>query len=508
MSFTGHLFLGLLEGVVSGLVIALTAMGLSLVFGVMRIVNVAHGEFFMLGAVLAWYFSSLTGSFYPALVAAPIIVALVALLADRFIMRLIRYAPEATIVATIGLLYILQQLVLTFYGPYARPVAAPIYFRVDFPWFGYSGYKLVVAALAALVLAALWLVVTRTRLGLYMRATQQDREIAQAFGVPTERVYAAAFALGAVLAPIAGVLIVPVQPAHYLMGLHGMLARIMVFASYATGYNLLLGYTGLMSLGHAMFFAAGMYGTGLTVYYLGFGALPAILIGLLASIAVALVIGWITLRTTGVSFLIVTMMFAQAFFLATLYFNRITGGDQGLVLTGRLPPLYLGPLTLSLAQPGVKYNVALVVFTACVLLGLWLVRSPAGRVLIAIRENEERARMIGYNTFHYKWLALTISGAVSGLAGSTYTLLFSYLGSSFASILYSIFPLLWTLVGGVGTIIGPLLGTTFMTYVVDITSGYTTAYLIVVGAALVILIMRFPQGIMGAVRARWPQWLP
>jgi len=289
---------------------------------------------------------------------------------------------------------------------------------------------------------------------------------------------------------------------------HGMLARIMVLASYAIGYNILLGYAGLMSLGHAMFFAAGMYGTGLTVYYLGLGALPAILIGLLVSIAVALVIGWITLRTTGVSFLIVTMMLAQAFFLATLYFNRITGGDQGLVLTGRLPLLHLGLLTFSLAQPGVKYNVALVVFTACVLLGLWLVRSPAGRVLVAIRENEERARLIGYNTFHYKWLALTISGAVSGLAGSTYTLLFSYLGSSFASILYSIFPLLWTLVGGVGTIIGPLVGTTMMTYVVDITSGYTTAYLIVVGAALVILIMRFPQGIMGAVRARWPRWLP
>ncbi len=289
---------------------------------------------------------------------------------------------------------------------------------------------------------------------------------------------------------------------------HGMLARIMVLAAYAVGYNLLLGYTGLMSLGHAMFFAAGMYGTGLTVYYLGFGLLPAILIGLLACIALALVIGWIALRTTGVSFLIVTMMFAQAFFLATLYFNRITGGDQGLVLTGRLPPVHLGPLTLSLAQPGVKYNVALVVFTACVLLGLWLVRSPAGRVLIAIRENEERARMIGYNTFRYKWLALTISGAASGLAGSTYTLLFSYLGSSFASILYSIFPLLWTLVGGIGTILGPLVGTAVMTYVVDITSGYTTAYMIVVGVTLVILIMHFPQGIVGAVRARWPRWLP
>ena len=137
-----------LEGTVSALVLALTALGLSLVFGVMRIVNVAHGEFFMLGAVLTWYVSTTTGSFLLALAAAPVVVAAVAVLADRLVLARIGYRPESTIVATIGLLYILQQLVLTLYGPYARPVPAPVYFRVDFPWFGYSGYKLVVAAIA------------------------------------------------------------------------------------------------------------------------------------------------------------------------------------------------------------------------------------------------------------------------------------------------------------------------------------------------------------------------
>jgi branched-chain amino acid transport system permease protein len=227
MTFGEHLFLGLLEGVVSGLVLALTALGLSLVFGVMRIVNVAHGEFFMLGAVVAWYASSLTGSFYAALLVAPVVVGSVALAVERFILRPIEYAPEATIVATIGLLYILQQVVLSVYGPYARPVNAPVYFRVDFPGFGYSGYKLVVAGVAAVLLGALWLLVTRTRLGLYMRATQQDREIAQAFGVPVDRIYGAAFALGAMLAAVAGVLIVPVQQAHYLMGLDALLLSFM-----------------------------------------------------------------------------------------------------------------------------------------------------------------------------------------------------------------------------------------------------------------------------------------
>jgi branched-chain amino acid transport system permease protein len=228
MSLGPHLFLALLEGTVGGLVLALTALGLSLVFGVMRIVNVAHGEFFMLGAVVTWAVAATTGSFVLALLAAPVVAGAVAVLADRLVLARIGYQPESTIVATIGLLYILQQLVLTTYGPYARPVAPPVYFRVDFPWFGYSGYKLVVAAAAALLLAATWAALSRTRLGLYMRATQQDREIAQAFGVPVRRVYTLAFGVGAGLAAVAGALIVPIQQAHYLMGLDALLLSFVV----------------------------------------------------------------------------------------------------------------------------------------------------------------------------------------------------------------------------------------------------------------------------------------
>jgi branched-chain amino acid transport system permease protein len=228
MNLGAHLFLALLEGTVGALVLALTALGLSLVFGVMRIVNVAHGEFFMLGAVVTWYVATTTGSFLLALVAAPAVVGAVAVLADRLVLRRIGYQPESTIVATIGLLYILQQLVLTTYGPYARPVIPPIYFRVAFPWFGYSGYKLVVAAVAAALLAATWVALSRTRLGLHMRATQQDREIAQAFAVPVNRVYTLAFGIGAGLAAVAGALIVPIQQAHYLMGLDALLLSFVV----------------------------------------------------------------------------------------------------------------------------------------------------------------------------------------------------------------------------------------------------------------------------------------
>jgi branched-chain amino acid transport system permease protein len=233
MSFWPHLFLALLEGTVSAFVLALTALGLSLVFGVMRIVNVAHGEFFMLGAVLAWAFTSLLpdmplAGFLLALVGSPLVVGGIALIADRLVLRRLNYAPEATIVATIGLLYIIQQLVLTLYGPNARPVVPPIQFRVLFPWFGYSGYKLVVVAASAALLLATWYTLMRTKIGLVMRATQFDRETAQTFGIPVGRVYSLIFALGAMLAAVAGVLVVPIQQAHYLMGLDPLLLSFIV----------------------------------------------------------------------------------------------------------------------------------------------------------------------------------------------------------------------------------------------------------------------------------------
>jgi branched-chain amino acid transport system permease protein len=233
MSFGPHLLLATLEGLVTSAVLALTALGLSLVFGVMRVVNVAHGEFFMLGAVLAWWIASLaTGhpaiGFLLALVASPLIVGAIALVAERLVLRRLDYNPEATIVATIGMLYIIQQLALTFYGPEARPVEAPFSYRILFPWFGYSGYKLSVIAFSAILLLATWFVLTRTKIGLVMRATQYDRETAQAFGIPVGRVYAGVFALGAMLAAIAAVLIVPIQQAHYLMGLDPLLLSFIV----------------------------------------------------------------------------------------------------------------------------------------------------------------------------------------------------------------------------------------------------------------------------------------
>lgn len=289
---------------------------------------------------------------------------------------------------------------------------------------------------------------------------------------------------------------------------HTNVARIMVFAAYALGYNVLLGYAGLMSLGHAMFFAAGMYGAGLPVYYYGIGAPAALAAGVGSGLALAVLFGLLALRTSGVSFLIVSLMVAQALYLASLYFNEVTLGDQGFIVSGRLAPLELGSVSVGFHEPALKYNGALAVFGAALLVCLALRMSPTGRVLIAIRENEERTRLLGYDSFRYRLLALAVSGGLGAAAGASYALLFSYVGSTFASILFSIYPLLWTLLGGVGTLLGPLLGTGLMFYLVDYASSLTSAYLLLVGAALVVLILWFPQGILGTVRAKWLPWLP
>ncbi len=223
MDFGPFLLLAAMEGAVTAAVLALTALGLSLVFGVMRVVNVAHGEFFMLGAVIAWWVTSHVGGhpavgFVLAAVAAPLLVGAMAAAADLTILKRLSYDPERTIVATIGLLYVIQQATLMGYGPDARPVPPPLDWRIRLPWFGWSGYKLIVILSAVAVMAGVWALIARTRIGLVMRATQLDRETAQAFGVPVERVYAGVFALGAALAALAAVLIVPIQQAHYLMG--------------------------------------------------------------------------------------------------------------------------------------------------------------------------------------------------------------------------------------------------------------------------------------------------
>ncbi len=289
---------------------------------------------------------------------------------------------------------------------------------------------------------------------------------------------------------------------------HLIATRIMVLAVFAMGFNVLFGYTGLLSLGHALFFATGLYAAGLTVYHLEWGVASAFVFAIFTGALVSALVGAIALRTRGVAFMIVTLMFAQVAYLATLHFTTWTRGDEGLVLPESARSMELMGLQFNLTDPATRYFIAWTLLTVCLIIIYRLVNGPTGRALIAIRENEERTRMLGYNTFAIKLKAVVISGTLSAGAGAAYSLLFAYIGSSFASIQYSIDVLLFTLVGGAGTVLGPLVGSFMMFYLIDIASNYTAAWLLVTGAVLIFLILYFPKGILGAVRERWIAWLP
>ena len=295
-----------------------------------------------------------------------------------------------------------------------------------------------------------------------------------------------------------------VLPAYH----HGVLARIMVLAVFAMGYNLLYGYVGLLSLGHAMFFSAGLYGAGLAMVHLGWGVPAGFVAGVAAGALLGLVIGLLALRTSGVAFMIVTMMFAQVFYLMILYYSAWTRGDEGFVVPQQTRAISFGAVRLDLSEPATRYWAALTLFAVVLSITAAIVRSRHGRVLVAIRENEERTRMLGYDTFLNKLAAVVVSGAICAAAGAVYAVLFGSVGATFASVQYSILPLLWVLLGGAATTLGPIVGTLFMYYVVDVTSGYTSAYLLIVGVALILLVLFFRKGMLGAIRDRWLRWLP
>jgi branched-chain amino acid transport system permease protein len=276
----------------------------------------------------------------------------------------------------------------------------------------------------------------------------------------------------------------------------GVLARVMVLGLYAMGYNLLFGYTGLLSLGHALFFAGGMYVFGLS----GLPLLPGLAGGALAGALLGAVTGALALRTKGVGFMIVTLMFAQAGWLTILYFGDLTRGDEGFTV----PPGSRQILGWALAEATPRAVLAWGLFAVGLLVVLALVRSPFGRVLVAIRENEDRVRLLGFATDRYRLGAIILSGSLSGLAGAGYAALFGSVGATFATVQYSILPLVWVLIGGAGTVIGPFIGTLFLFLLIDWASDLTPAYMLVTGVVLVAVTLFAPQGIAGLARRRWP----
>lgn len=208
-----------INGIVWGLIIALIALGLTLIFGLLDVINVAHGSLYMLGAVFGWYLERALGSFWLALVLAPVLVGLIGLGIERGVLRPIEAKPALTIIATFGLMLIFQQAMLATFGGAPQRMREPVRFDLSLLGRGYPGYRLVVAAFSVAALLGLWLFLHKTRLGLWVRAVRQDREMALALGIPLSRVYMLTFGLGSLLAAMGGVLAAPIVAVEFRMGL-------------------------------------------------------------------------------------------------------------------------------------------------------------------------------------------------------------------------------------------------------------------------------------------------
>jgi len=228
MDWGSALVLNGANGLVWGLILALIALGLTLVFGVIRIINVAHGDLYMLGAVAGWYVIGYTLNFWIALVIVPIIVAIVGLVMERSVLRPIEDKAILTIIATFGVSMVLQQTVLATFGGAPQRIEPPFRAVVELYGYGYDMFRLFVGGFSIVAIVALWLFLYRTRFGTWVRAVRQDRELALGVGIPTNRVYAVTFAIGSGLAALGGVLAAPIVALDFQMGIDILPSALMV----------------------------------------------------------------------------------------------------------------------------------------------------------------------------------------------------------------------------------------------------------------------------------------
>ena len=208
-----------LNGLVWGLIIALIALGLSIIFGLLDIINVAHGDFFMVGTVLAWAIIFFTGNFWIAFLIVPLVGAALGALIERFVMRPIENSADLTIVVAFGLSLILQESVRATFGSTPQRILDPI--GITFPVLGlqYEIYRLFAAAVSVSAIAGFFLFLHKTKFGTWMRAVRQDREMAVAMGVPADRIFIVTFALGTSLAMLGGVVAAPITSVEFRLGL-------------------------------------------------------------------------------------------------------------------------------------------------------------------------------------------------------------------------------------------------------------------------------------------------
>jgi branched-chain amino acid transport system permease protein len=602
-----------LNGLASASSLFLVACGLSIIFGVTRIVNFAHGSFYMLGAYLA---VSLTGwlggatsiaGFWAGILLAAAAVGLIGALVEILLLRRIYRAPELfPLLATFGVVLIVGQLVIIVWGPQdlIGPRAPGLAGAIDLWGHRYPTYELLLIALGPLVLLALHLLFRHTRWGILVRAATQDREMVAALGVNQAWLFTSVFALGAFLAALGGALQLPREAVTHDMdlriiadafvvvvvggmgsvagaflaalligelsafgiwifpqitlvltflimavvlvvrpwGLLGkpelaaragsgalepvlrpagqgarlaagavvlallalptvvggygqfLLIEIFCLALFASSLHFIMGPGGMVSFGHAAYFGLGAYGAGLALKHLAVPMSVALAMAPAVALAGALLFGWFCVRLAGVYLAMLSLAFAQIVHAIVFQWYEFTGGDNGLV--GIWPSAWASPTI-------VYYYFALALNLAALLLLRRFLFAPFGMTLRACRDAPLRADAIGIDIRTHQWLAFAIAGTFAGLAGGILAFLKGTIDPTWLAIPQSIEGLVMVLLGGVQTLSGPIVGAAAYHGLEIEISTITRYWPLVLGAIIVLLVLAFPQGIVGFVQARF-----
>jgi branched-chain amino acid transport system permease protein len=598
-----------LNGLASASSLFIIAAGLTIVFGVTRIVNFAHGSFYMLGAYFGVTLiprlldvSYSVPLFLAGVLASAISVGLLGVLMEIVLLRRIYKVPELfQLLATFGVVLAVQDVVLMLWGPLdiLGPRAPGLRGAVDILGHRFPTYELFLIAMGPLVLGLLWLLMHKTRFGVLVRAATQDREMVGALGVNQALLFTGALFLGAALAGLGGALQTPKLAANPHMDISviaeafvvtvvggmgsvpgaflaalliaelqafgilifpkitlvlvfllmalvlvvrpwGLMGRpeadptrvalpegivrlerfgraehiavaalvlvllalplvgdaylvkvaieVLCFALAAFSLNFLIGVGGVVSFGHAAYFGLGAYGAGLIVTRLGLSMEPALMAApLIAGLGAAL-FGFFVVRLTGIYLAMLTLAFAQIVYAVAFQWVEVTGGDNGVV--GVWPSRWAAGRTA-------YYYLALAISAAAVVLLRRGIYAPFGYTLRAARDSPARADAIGIDVRTHRWFAFTIAGAAAGLAGGLFAFSKGSIDPTLISISMSVDFLAMTLLGGVQTVIGPLVGAAAFHSIRDLLMPLTDHWRLLLGLAIIAIVLAFPRGIAG-----------
>lgn len=285
----------------------------------------------------------------------------------------------------------------------------------------------------------------------------------------------------------------------FIVPYKALATQIIIWGLFALGYNVCLGYTGMLSFGHAAYFGIGAYATGIVLIRLWENIWFSLLCGLFMGGVTALLLGYLCIKRRGIYFAMLTLAFAQLLYFIGFQWVDLTGGDNGL---RNIPavPLSLPGFSIDIHSP-IRFYFFVLIFVALSLLAIdRILQSPFGHVLQAVRENERRAKSCGYETTNVRWLAFIISGAISGLAGGLYALYLHFVGVESLYWITSGQVVMMTLLGGMGSFFGPFIGAGVFLYLEDVLSAFTAHWMIFLGSIFVLCVLFFPKGIWGSIK--------